>query len=168
MSIWDGLIGGLGGGVVVGGAQMWSYWLGGRRDREDAERRAAVDLLEDLDDVDRILIQLPHPTSAPAGSPLSYGERVDVARPALDRLRRADARSVPLLMDSDMRARFRVLRELCSRVAKVDIDAAAYPAAIDEVRSYLKHVEESLQAILNDQRLPKKIATPQLTTRPVG
>jgi hypothetical protein len=163
----DGLIGGLGGGVLVGVAQMWSYRLGGKALRRDTQQHAIVDLLGDLHFVDKVLLKLPHPESAPAGSPLAYGERSTTAEPMIERLREADALRVPLLISADLRTQIRSFRALCQQLQGPSIDFQVYPKAVTQVREYGQHLQESLVSVLETGQARPAAAIPVLEERPV-
>ena len=63
--------GGLLGGLITGGAQLWSFRKGKQVARAERGYRAAADLLEDVYFCTRELRKLTA-TQVPPGSPLSY------------------------------------------------------------------------------------------------
>lgn len=69
--VLDGLIGGLGGGLIVGTAQMLSYRLGKKDTRAAVSANAAQQLLPVVYSAIPVLRQLPHTQSA-AGSPFLW------------------------------------------------------------------------------------------------
>lgn len=95
---WGAVVGGVIGAVGTGAAQIWSFRRGVRASRTDQSHRAAAELLEVLHTCDETLRKLPYTENTP-GSPLSYGERLDIARPMLSALDRARFVIEPVLAD---------------------------------------------------------------------
>jgi len=82
-------------------------------------------------------------TEAAAGSPLSYGERGDRARPMLDELRRAAFVKVPLLIDRELARGFRLFLTLCEFTASTSVDASEVHQAVKEADAYADHLRAS-------------------------
>lgn len=161
---WDGLIGGLGGGLLVGVAQMCTYALDKRANRRDIERQVIPDLLNDLDFVEVELATL-WITEAQAGSTNAERERMKNARPLLDRLREASAVRVPLVRDASLRGEFAVLRELCVALGGTSIDPFGVRDAAKLTSGYLGEVRASLVAVYHGEKSPARPAKPDLPTR---
>jgi hypothetical protein len=150
---WGAVVGGVIGALGTGSAQIWSFRRGVKTSRVDQSHRAAAELLEVLHTCDQTLPMLPHTDSAP-GSPLSYGERGDIARPMLEALDHAGFVIVPLLTDATLTARFERFEELCRHAASPNVDAQDIHHAVKGVREYGRHVRECLTTHLDDKPMP--------------
>lgn len=151
--VLDGLIGALGGGLIVGAAQMWSYRLGKKDTRAALSSNAAQQLLPVVYSATPVLRQLPH-TQSPAGSPLSYGERLSASQPMRDALRAAGFTTVPMLNDSRLIAEFRQFERYCNVVSSPAVDSGDIFTAVDEAVVYAHHVGDCLNAHINGDPLP--------------
>lgn len=151
--VLDGLIGALGGALITGAAQMWSYRLGKKDTRAALGSDAAQQLLPVVYSAIPVLRQLPH-TDSPAGSPLSYGERLTTSEPMRAALRAADFTTVPILDDSRLRAEFRQFKRYCDLVSSPTVDASDIFTAVNETVTYAHHVGDCLNAYINGDPLP--------------
>jgi hypothetical protein len=97
-------------------------------------------------------------TDAAAGSPLSYGERGDRARPMLDQLRRAVFVEVPLLTDPELARRFRLFLAICEHAASTSVDASEIHAAVEEADVYADHLHACLTAHIDEAPIPAEPA----------
>ena len=150
---WGAVVGGVIGAVGTGAAQIWSFRRGIKTSRAEQSRNAAAGLLEVVHGCDRALGTLPY-TESPAGSPLSYSERLDNAQPMLDALGHAKFVTVPLLTDPDLAARFSRFAKICRHVASPRVNAQDVRSAVKEVRLYGEHVRDCLTAYLHDELTP--------------
>jgi hypothetical protein len=150
---WGAVVGGVIGALGTGAAQIWSFRRGVKTSRAEQSRNAAAALLEVVHECDRALRTLPY-TESPAGSPLSYGERLDNAQPMLDALGYAEFVTVPLLTEPELAARFSRFAKLSRHVASPRVDAQDIHSAVKDVRFYCEHVRDCLTAHLQDQPTP--------------
>jgi hypothetical protein len=153
------VIGGSIGAVGTGAVQIWSFRQGKKSARADQSISAAADLLRTVYAAKDILKLLPY-TEAPTGSPLSYGERGDRARPMLDELRRAAFVMVPLLTDRELVRRFQLFLAICEFTASTSVDASEVHEAVEESDMYADHLRACLVAHINETPIP---AAPALT-----
>lgn len=121
--------------------------------RAQQSAAASARLLTSLYAAKGTLKLLPH-TESPAGSPLSYAERGDRARPMLDELRRALFVDGPLLTDLELARRFRLFVAVCQLAASVSIDQSKIYAAVKEADAYADHVAACLKAHIDEEPLP--------------
>jgi len=160
--LMDGIIGAvIGGAIVAAGtfiAQIWSFREMRKSARAEQSISAAADLLNVLFAAKDTLRLLPY-TEAAAGSPLSYGERGDRARPILDELRRAVFTKVPMLTDSELATRFRLFAEICQFTASTSVDASDLRQSVTEADAYADHLRACLIAHIDKNPLP---AAPEL------
>jgi hypothetical protein len=159
----DGSIGAMIGGVIgavgTGAVQIWSFRQGKKSSRADQSVSTAADLLGTLYAAKDTLRLLPY-TEAAAGSPLSYRERGDRARPMLDELRRAAFVKVPLLTDRELALRFRLFLAICEFAASTSVDASEVHEAVEEANVYAHHLRACLEAHIDETPIP---AAPTLT-----
>jgi hypothetical protein len=153
------VIGGIIGAVGTGAAQIWSLRQGKKSARADQSISAAADLLNILYAAKDMLKLLPY-TEAAAGSPLSYGERGDRARPMLDELRRAAFVKVPLLTDRELAHRFRLFLAICEYTASTSVDASEVHETVKQADAYADHLHACLVAHIDETPIP---AAPALT-----
>lgn len=153
----DGSIGAVIGGVIgavgTGAVQVWSFRQGEKSARADQSVSAAADLLGTLYAAKNTLRLLPY-TEASAGSPLSYGERGDRARPMLDELRRASFVKVPLLTDRELAHRFRQFLAVCEFAASTGVDASEIHGAVKEADAYADHLRACLESHIDGIPIP--------------
>jgi hypothetical protein len=166
----DGSIGAVIGGVIgavgTGAVQIWSFRQGRKLARVDQSISTAADLLGTLYAAKDTLKLLPYTESA-AGSPLSYGERGDRARPMLDELRRAAFVKVPLLTDRELACRFRLFLVICEFVASTSVDASEVHQAVKEADAYADHLRACLEAHIDGAPIPPAPAL-TITARAAG
>jgi hypothetical protein len=151
--LFDGVIGAVIGAVVTGTAQIWSFRMGNKTARASLSLNAARELFEVVHEAKDTLGLLPY-TESPAGSPLSYGERLSTARPMLKALERAQFVTIPLLTDHEVARRFIQFARYCDHVSGPKVDAQDIPRAVREVAAYGDHVGECLDAHINGKPLP--------------
>jgi hypothetical protein len=149
----DGFIGALLGALITGAAQIWAYYRGRKDARADQSLNAARELLVTVHESIQILRLLPH-TSNPAGSPLSYGERLATSRPMRDAQERAIFVTVPLITDAELARRFREFTRICDHVSGPHVDAKDIHEAVRDAEAYGNHVRECLIAHLDSKPLP--------------
>jgi hypothetical protein len=152
-------VGGIIGAVGTSAAQIWSFRQGKRSARVGQSVSAAADLLNTLYAAKDTLRLLPY-TEAAAGSPLSYGERGDRARPMLDELRHATFVKVPLLTDRELASRFRMFLAICEYTASTRVDASDIHEAVKEAGAYADHLRACLVAHIDETPIP---SAPALT-----
>ncbi len=159
----DGSIGAVIGGIIgatgTGLVQIWSFRQGKKSARAEQSVSTAADLLGTLYAAKDTLMLLPY-TEAAAGSPLSYGERGDRARPMLDELRRAAFIRVPLLTDREIARQFRLFLAICEFAAGTSVDASEVHQAVREAGAYADHLRACLEAHIDGTPLP---SAPTLT-----
>ncbi len=159
----DGSIGAVIGGIIgaagTGLVQIWSFRQGEKSARADQSVSTAADLLGTLYAAKDTLRLLPY-TQAAAGSPLSYGERGDRARPMLDELRRAAFVKVPLLTDREIARQFRLFLAIYEFAAGMSVDASEVHKAVKEAGAYADHLRACLEAHIDGTPIP---AAPTLT-----
>lgn len=153
------VIGGMIGAVGTGAVQIWSFRQGRKSARADQSVSTGADLLGTLYAAKDTLRLLPYTESA-AGSPFSYGERGDRARPMLNELRRAAFVKVPLLTDRELARRFRLFLTICEFVASTSVDASEVHEAVREADAYADHLRACLEAHIDGTPIP---AAPTLT-----
>lgn len=151
--LFDGIIGAAIGALVTGGAQIWSFRMGNKTARAGLSLNAAHELLEVVHEAKDTLRLLPH-TESPAGSPLSYGERLGTARSMLRSLERAQFVTIPLLSDHEAARRFTQFVRCCDHVSGPKVDAQDIYRAVCEVIAYGDHVGECMDAHINGKPLP--------------
>lgn len=153
----DGFIGGVVGAIIIGAATIWVFQKGVQQARKAVRAEqsvaAAARLLSSLYAAKGTLKLLPHTESAP-GSPLSYAERGDRARPMLDELRRALFVDGPLLTDPELARRFRMFAAICQLTASVSVDQFQIHEAVKEADAYADHVAACLKAHIDEEPLP--------------
>lgn len=149
----DGGLGALVGALITGSAQIWSFRAGLKSARGDLSLNAARDLLEVVHSSRVILQQLPY-TESPAGSPLSYGERLDKARPMREALEHAQFAIVPLLTDREVARILKQFADYCEFISGPRVDAEHIRYAVDQVMRYGDHVRDCLDAHINKKPLP--------------
>ena len=153
----DGFIGGIVGAIIIGAATIWVFQKGVQQARKAARAEqsvaAAARLITSLYAAKVTLKLLPY-TDAPAGSPLSYGERGDRARPTLDELRRALFVDGPLLTDLELARRFRLFVAICQLTASTSVDQFQVHEAVKEADAYADHVAACLKAHIDEEPLP--------------
>ena len=147
------VIGGIIGAVGTGAVQIWSFRQGRKSARADQSFSTAAELLGTLYAAKDTLRQLPY-TEAATGSPLSYGERGDRARPMLDELRRAAFVKVPLLTDRELARQFRLFLAICEFVASTSVDASEVHQAVREAGAYADHLRACLEAHIDGTPIP--------------
>jgi hypothetical protein len=150
---WGAVVGGVIGAVGTGAAQIWSFRRGVKTSRTDQSHRAAAELLEVLHTCDETLRKLPYTENTP-GSPLSYGERLDIARPILSALDRAGFVIMPVLTDKTLIEQFQGFDRLCRHAAGPRVDAQDIHRAVGDVRGYGEHVRECVAAHLDGRPMP--------------
>lgn len=153
------VIGGVIGAADTGLVQIWSFRQGRKSARAEQSVSAAADLLGAVYAAKETLRLLPY-TEAAAGSPLSYGERGDRARPMLDELRHAVFVKVPLLSDREIARRFRRFLTICEFTASTRADASDVREAVKEASTFAAHLGACLEAHIAGEPIP---ATPELT-----
>lgn len=158
---WGAVIGGLVGAVGTGSAQVWSFRKGRKTARDEQAHRAAGELLEVLHTCDRTLPTLRFTHNAP-GSPLSYGQRLDIARPMLDLLNHADFTLIPLLTSTELGERFSQFSKLCERVSGPEVDAQDLDSAVKQIREYGTHIRTCLIAETDNKPLPPPATVPHI------
>jgi hypothetical protein len=153
----DGFIGGIVGAIIIGAATIWVFQKGVQQARKAARAEqsvaAAGRLLSSLYAAKLTLKLLPY-TDAPAGSPLSYGERGDRARPMIDELRRALFVDGRLLTDEELALRFRQFAAICQFAASTCVDASVIHEAVREADAYADYVASCLKAHIDEEPIP--------------
>lgn len=156
-TLLDGFIGGIVGAIITGAATVWIFQKGVQQARKAARAEqsvaAAARLLSSLYASKGVLKLLPYTESA-AGSPLSYGERGDRARPMLDELRRALFVDGPLLTDPELARRVRLFLAICQFTAGVSVDQFKIHEAVREAGAYADHLAACLKAHIDEEPLP--------------
>jgi len=152
-TLLDGIIG----GIIIGTATIWVFQKGVQQARKAARAEqsvaAAGRLLSSLYAAKVTLKLLPY-TDAPAGSPLSYGERGDRARPMLDELRRALFVDGPLLTDVELALRVRQFAAICQFTASTYIDQSDIHEAVKEADAYADYLASCLKAHIDEEPTP--------------
>jgi hypothetical protein len=150
-------VGAILGAIITGAATIWVFRKGVQQARKAARAEqsvaAAARLINSLYTAKVALKLLPY-TDAPAGSPLSYGERGDRARPMLEGLRRALWVDGPLLTDLELARRFRLFVAVCQLAASTSIDQFQIHGAAKEADAYADHVAACLKAHIDEEPLP--------------
>jgi hypothetical protein len=153
----DGIIGGIVGAVIIGAATVWVFQKGVQQARKAARAEqsvaAAAQLFSNLYAAKVMLKLLPY-TDAPAGSPLSYGERGDRARPVIDELRRALFVEGPLLTDVELASRFRLFVAICQLAASTRVDQYEVHNAVKEADAYADFLAACLKAHIDGEPIP--------------
>jgi hypothetical protein len=121
---------------------------------------AARMLLERLADLDAWLPSLPDvSTDQPR---LSVHAR-DQCRSALTSIRRGMGTDLISINDGELRTRYRELVRLAYDVGYREAGAPDYKRQIRDVRGYLRYVQHSLAALIDEQPLPAHTDPPVLT-----
>lgn len=167
-TLLDGIVGAVIGGIIgavgAGMIQVWSFRQGKKSARADQSVSAAAHLLGTLYSAKSVLKQLPY-TDAAAGSPLSYSQRGDIARPMLEDLRRALFTEVPLLTDAELVRRFQVFVDICEFIASASMDASDIHGAIKEAGTYADHLRSCLKAHIDESPIPATAPTLAITAQ---
>lgn len=100
---------------------------------------------------------LPH-TDAAGGSPLSYGQRLDIGRPIRDGFRKARFATVPVFTDEELQRRVLLLAEMSDVLCSPSLDFQDLYAASNEVVKYGHHVADCRAAHINGRELPAEPA----------
>lgn len=154
--------------IIIVAATVWVFQRGIQQERKSARAvqsvAAAARLLSILYAAKGTLRLLPYTEAAP-GSPLSYGERGDRARPMLDEVRRAVFVEVPLLTDRELVDRFRLFLAICEFTASGSVDASEIHAAIKEADAYAEHLQVCLKAHIDETPVPADTPALMVTAR---
>jgi len=149
----DGLIGGLGGALITGTAQVWSYRRGKKDTQATLSSNAAQQLLPVVYSAILVLRQLPYTPSA-AGSPRSYEERLTASQPMYEALRAAEFTVLPAISSGRLRGEFRQLVIYCNVAGSPIVDAGAIFVAVNEAVTYAHYLGDCISAYISGNPFP--------------